>query len=138
MALPSYQITFIYYSGIPEDQRWIVSVARSWLDGGEDGIFRNAPHVIVVTGGKGQIHTKVDSVIALSYFELAAVSLGVGTTWCGMFDNVLRSVPESRKWLGIPGDHDIGYTMLFGNARVRYARSAQHGPASLNMVKGLQ
>lgn len=123
---------------LPEDRRWIADVARDWLNGGEDGIFRDAPHVVVATGGKGQVHAKVDSVIALSYFEFLAVAQGVGTTWCGMFDTVLRSVPESRRWLGIPEDHEIGYTMLFGPAGVRYARSAQHAPADVTIVGELR
>ena len=122
---------------IAAHSQWIVAVAQSWLDGGEDGIFRNAPHVIVVSGGKGQILPKIDGVIALSYFDLYASSLGIGTTWCGMFDTVLRQVPESRRWLGIPDDHEIGYAMLFGKAGIRYARSAQHAPADATILKGL-
>ncbi len=123
---------------LPEERRWIADAAQVWLNGGPDGIFRDAPHAVVVSGGSGQVHTKVDSVIALSYFEFCAVARGIGTVWCGMFDTMLRSVPESRTWLGIPGDREIGYTMLFGNPGIRYARSAQYGPASLHMVDRIQ
>ncbi len=122
---------------LPEDVRWMGSVARQWLDGGADGIFRDAPHLIVMTGGPNQVHTKVDSVIALSYFDLYASAQGIGTTWCGMFDTVLRIVPESKTWLGIPEEREIGYAMLFGKAAVRYARTAQHGPADVDIVERL-
>ncbi|MDR2893058.1 MAG: nitroreductase family protein [Deltaproteobacteria bacterium] len=123
---------------IDASRQWIVSVARLWLNRGVDGIFRNAPHIVVVSCGKEQVHPKVDSVIALSYFDLYASSLGIGTTWCGMFDTVLRQLPESRSWLGIPDDHEIGYAMLFGKTGVRYARAAQHSPAGVKILKGLQ
>ena len=122
---------------VDEEQRWIVDLARDWLNGGADGIFRDAPHVVVASAGPGQVCKIPDCLIALSYFDLYASVNGIGTTWCGMFDAVLRLVPESRKWMGIPDDHEIGYAMLFGPAGVRYARSAQHDPADVNVVERL-
>lgn len=111
---------------LPEDAGWIADMARSWRDGGEDEILRNAPHMLVVTAGPEGVCKVADCVIALSYFDLYAQANGIGTTWCGIVESVLRFFPESRKWLGIPDDHEIGYAMLFGPAGVHYARTGQH------------
>ena len=51
---------------------------------GEDIIFRGAPHLIVVSTPKDAPCKDIDGTIALSYFELYAKSLGLGTCWCGL------------------------------------------------------
>jgi Nitroreductase len=123
---------------VPEESAWLVDFARDWLDDGVDGLCRGAPHMIVVTAGPEGVCKEADCLIALSYFDLYAQANGVGTTWCGMVDAILRLLPESRKWLGIPDDHEIGYAMLFGPAGVRYPRTAQHEPEDVVFVEKLR
>ncbi len=123
---------------IPEDSSWIVDMAKSWRDGGEDEILRNAPHMLVVTAGPEGVCKVADCIIALSYFDLYAQANGIGTTWCGIVEAILRCFPESRKWLGIPDDHEIGYAMLFGPAGVHYARTGQHEAEDAAILNALQ
>lgn len=122
---------------VPERFAWLVDAAQGWLETGRDKIFRNAPHLIVATAGPGASTPVADCLIALSYFELAAQSAGVGTVWCGMVEYILELIPEARSWLNIPEDHTLGYAMLFGRAGVEYARTAQYLPEDANMVKNL-
>lgn len=122
---------------IPERYSGLVDMARLWVDAGIDAVFRTAPHLVVVTAGPRQICPEADCVIALSYFELYAQANGIGTTWCGMMDGVLRCLPESRGWLGIPDDHRIGYAMLFGPNGISYPRTTQRDQMEVAMVASL-
>ncbi|MCD7898000.1 MAG: nitroreductase family protein [Planctomycetaceae bacterium] len=123
---------------LPPEQSWLVDIAREWLDDGVDGIFRNAPHLLVVTAGPEGICKVPDCIIALSYFDLYAQANGIGTTWCGMVEAVLRYLPESRRWLGVPPDHEIGYAMLFGPAGVTYRRTVRHDDEDVLVLDRLE
>ena len=73
--------------------------------------------------------------IALSYFELFAQTLGVGTVWDGLAKWAINDLlPEFRTRLGIPDDHVIGYAMAFGKPAVQYARTVQYGPPQVHRV----
>ena len=61
---------------------------------GEDVIFRGAPHMIVVSSSLTAPCANVDPIIALSYFELYAHHLGIGTCWCGFAQACLKFYPE--------------------------------------------
>ena len=74
----------------------------------------------------------IDPVIALSYFELYAQSLGVGTCWCGIATWILEALEEFQKRLQIPKTHKLSYTMLFGMPDVKYKRCTQ--PDEINMI----
>ncbi len=102
---------------------------------GEDLIFRGAPHMLVVSTPIDAPCKDIDPVIALSYFELYAQSLGVGTCWCGLGYGVLRIIPELCKQLEIPDNYKISYVMLFGPADVEYQRSTQPEPFKIVSVK---
>ena len=102
---------------------------------GTDMIFRGAPHMIVTSSPKSAPCGNADSHIALSYFELLAQSMGIGTVWNGMIKDALHKIPELSTRLGIPDDHQLGYVMAFGKPAVRYHRTAQRGPANVTTVK---
>ncbi len=90
---------------------------------GEDLIFRNAPHLLVVSNDKKAPCTQEDGIIALSYFELYAQSLGLGTCWCGFMKTIINAIPEFCDYLEIPKENEFCYAMLFGNKSVNYTRT---------------
>lgn len=92
---------------------------------GNDVIFRHAPHMIVVSADKNAPCKEIDPVIALSYFELYAQSLGIGTLWCGFAYNTLPFSKEAIKKLEIPQNHKLSYVMLFGKPDIKYQRTIQ-------------
>lgn len=95
------------------------------LKNGIDVIFRGAPHLIAVSTPTDAPCKKIDPTIALSYFELYAQSLGVGTLWCGFADGCFRLLPELCDYIGIPNGYKLGYIMLFGIPDVKYQRTTQ-------------
>ena len=95
------------------------------LVNGEDVIFRGAPNMVVVSTPLDAPCVNIDPVIALSYFELYAQSLGVGTLWCGFAEICLQLMPELCEELKVPEGCKPSYVMLFGPSDVKYARTTQ-------------
>lgn len=92
---------------------------------GEDIIFRDCPHMVVVSAPIDAPCHREDGIIALSYFELYANSLGLGTLWCGYAQAVLKIFPEFCEYLKIPKNYSPVYCMLFGGKDVEFKRTTQ-------------
>lgn len=93
-----------------------------------DILFRNAPHLIVACSPVDAPCADVDPIIALSYFELYAQSLGVGTVWCGLVQTCLNVLPELSAELKIPQGYKPVYCMLFGYPAIKFKRIIQPEP----------
>ncbi|MBQ8887175.1 MAG: nitroreductase family protein [Candidatus Gastranaerophilales bacterium] len=102
---------------------------------GEDVIFRGAPHMVVVANHVDAPCSKEDAIIALSYFELYAQSLGIGTCWCGLGDSCMKLFPELCEYMGIPEGYKPEYSMLFGPKEVNYSRTTQPEKVSVVSAK---
>lgn len=109
----------------------IASLKRAVLNN-EDVIFRNAPHMIVVSVNKKAPCKEIDPIIALSYFELYAQTLGIGTLWCGYAYNTMPLSREVMQKFNIPKTHQLAYVMLFGYPNIKYQRCIQ--PESTNIT----
>ena len=103
---------------------------KHFLDG-EDIIFREAPHLIVAANKVTAPCAKQDAIIALSYFELYAQSLGLGTCWCGFADIAIKAFPELIEFLKIPDGYQVEYVMLFGYKNAVYQRTTQNEDVSI-------
>ena len=90
-----------------------------------DIIFRNAPHIIVACSPVDAPCADIDPVIALSYFELYANSLGLGTCWCGLAQNCFKILPKIKDFFNIPKGYKPVYVMLFGLPSLKYHRHTQ-------------
>lgn len=113
---------------MPDCQRraFFLSAGKLWKAGGWDGIFRSAPHCVIVANAKNATCVEQDPLIYLSYFELMAQARGIGTLWCGLLYWCLRDVlPDFLPRLGIPDTHQLGYAMLFGYPSINYRRTVE-------------
>lgn len=115
---------------LPKHLDFFSAFLGAW-DKGRDIIFRDAPHMLVASTPADGPSPEADCLISLSYFELLAQSMGLGTVWCGLAKWGMEIVPEIRIALGIPEEHLLGYVMMFGNPAVRYHRTVQRGPVNL-------
>lgn len=110
-------------------------VVSAW-DQGRDIIFRDAPHLLMVSVPPAVTTPDADIVIAMSYFELLAASMGIGTLWNAMIRWALSTIDvDLYRRLGIPDDHIKGYAMLFGRPAVQYPRTVQRDQALINRVQ---
>ncbi len=113
--------------GFPAGLEFFSDFVTAWEERKIDVLFRGAPHLLITSAPKSCATPLPDSLIALSYFELFAQSLAVGTVWNGLAKLAIHDLlPETLKLLGIPDDHLIGYCMSFGKPAVRFSRTVQH------------
>ena len=121
--------------GLPDGMEFFAKFLTAW-DQGRDIIFREAPHMLIASSPREATSSEADPFIALSYFELMAASMGLGTVWCGYARWALQSVvPELGRKLGIPSDHRSMYAVMFGWPAVRYARAVQREVQGLHRVR---
>lgn len=107
---------------------------NSFLNG-NDIVFRGAPHMVVVSTPVDAPCYNVDPMIALSYFELYAQSMNVGTCWCGLAEFCLLIMPELSDYLKIPQGYKASYVMLFGEPDIKFARTVQPEPFEIESVQ---
>lgn len=85
---------------------------KEW-DEGVDRIFRSAPALVVAHGPKEYGLAKVDCTIALSYLDLAATALGLGTCWAGFFMIASNESKFVQNHLSLPeGNVCVGGLMI--------------------------
>jgi nitroreductase/NAD-dependent dihydropyrimidine dehydrogenase PreA subunit len=112
---------------LPGEMDFFAGFVRLWKEKGRDIIFRDAPHLLLASAPKGAGTPLEDCLISLSYFELFAQNLGVGTVWNGFAKWALADLlPETRQRLGIPDDHLLGGAISFGPAAIGYSRTVQY------------
>lgn len=118
---------------LPAGMEFYAHFVKAWEEKQLDVIFRGAPHLVITTAPKSAASPVPDCIIALSYFELFAQSMGIGTLWNGLAKwAIFDLVPETRKLLAIPDDHIIGHAMSFGVPAMKFARTVKHGNPLIN------
>jgi Fe-S-cluster-containing hydrogenase component 2 len=122
------------HTGLPKGLEFFSGIVEA-ADRGEDVLFRNAPHLLIVSSPAAGPSPEPDCLIALTYFELLAASSGLGTVWNGLCKWALtRILPEFLAQLKVPANHTVGYMMSFGKPAVRYHRTVQRGGATINRL----
>ena len=123
-------------SEIPYVVNLFKMVCQQMKESNIDVLFRDAPHFVVVSAPQSAPSRVADMTIFLSYFELMAQSMKIGTLWNGILKRVIESIlPDLKERLGIPEDHELGYAMLFGKPAVKYQRTIERGEARVRRVE---
>lgn len=89
-------------------------------ENGIDTISRGAPGLVFTHAPKEYGLAQVDCASALSYFDLAAPSLGLGTCWAGFFMIAVSQYPPLQQALGIPEGHAAYGAMMVGYPKYKY------------------
>lgn len=92
------------------------------FESGSDVILRDAPVVIVAHAPANHRLGASTCIIALSYLDLAAPSLGLGTCWAGYFNTAAINFPPMQQALGLPAGHQPFASMMLGYPRFSYHR----------------
>ncbi|HMK37528.1 MAG TPA: nitroreductase family protein [Desulfomonilaceae bacterium] len=96
-------------------------VVNAW-EKGFDRILRGAPNVLVAHGVQSLGTAQPSSIIALTYLELAATSLGLGTCWAGYFNAAATFYPPMMEALALPQGHQSFGAMMVGYPKYVYQR----------------
>jgi nitroreductase len=103
-------------------QRYNFQILADAWDKGNNLIFRQAPHLVIAFVSKKAMMPLIDSAIALTHFELALPTFGLGGTWAGFFYLIAQFYPELPKILGLPDEHQITGGIMFGYPKFEYHR----------------
>lgn len=92
---------------------------KKW-EGGEDAVLRGAPALIIAHTNENDLYGPKTCTIALTYLELAATSMGLGTCWAGFLQLAAKSYEPLRKALGLPDGHILQGGMMVGYPKFKY------------------
>jgi nitroreductase/NAD-dependent dihydropyrimidine dehydrogenase PreA subunit len=90
------------------------------IDKGGDPLLRKAPVVIIAKAGDAALCGPQDVDIALSHFEISALSHGLGTCWAGGLYFAMQDYAPLREALEIT--ESSYYAMLLGYPKFSYKR----------------
>jgi nitroreductase/NAD-dependent dihydropyrimidine dehydrogenase PreA subunit len=106
-----------------------VAVAAPYLpttlatfDAGYDSILRNAPVLLIASAPVEAINGMVDLTLALSYLDLVAPVMGLGTCWAGLLHRAMLYSKSFKESLGVPPAHRYHYPMMLGYPKVKFYR----------------
>jgi nitroreductase/NAD-dependent dihydropyrimidine dehydrogenase PreA subunit len=102
-------------------------VVAAW-DRGLERVCRGAPHLIVAHADKNWGFGAEDTALALSYLELYAPLLGLGTCWAGYFYSAVNAYPPLAEALKLPARHKAFGAVMVGHPKFRYQRLVPRKP----------
>jgi len=109
---------------------YIPLVVAAW-DAGYDAVLRNAPALVAAIAPEETRNGMVDLTVSLSYFELAAPSLGLGTCWAGLLQHPLLSYRPLKEAMGLPDGYPHHYPMMLGYPKFKYHRLPERKPPKI-------
>jgi len=110
---------------------YIPAIIAAW-DVGYDAVLWRAPALVVASAPKEDLNGMVNLTLALSYLELAAPGMGLGTCWAGLLQGALRTWPPLQEAIGLPEGHTHHYPMMLGYPKARYFRMPERKPPKIN------
>ena len=115
-------------------QRAYHRVVAAWKKG-KDAICRAAPHLIVVHADKNWVLGPEDCASALTYLEIFAPTLGVGTCWAGYLYGAAKVYVPLFEALGVPSGHRVFGAMMVGYPKFQYHRLPLRNPPRVTWKK---
>ena len=98
---------------------------------GADLIFRNAACVLFASSPANAPCRNADPWIALSYLDLQAQSMGLGSCWCGFGVYAAKWSRSLRKMLEIPPGYRVGAVLLLGTPDEIFCRPTMPMPVDI-------
>jgi nitroreductase/NAD-dependent dihydropyrimidine dehydrogenase PreA subunit len=101
----------------------------SYREEGMDSIFRGAPNLIMALSNKDFPYGRDNAVSCLTYLELYAPSLGLGSCWAGIFEHCI-SIDNSPllKLFNIPEEKKVVGAVMVGYPKYSYKRLVDKNP----------
>ena len=91
-------------------------------DAGFDSVLRGAPVLVTAIAPGEAMNGTVDLTLALSYLDLFATPMHLGTCWAGLLQGALLNSPAVKVALGIPETHPHHYPIMVGYPELKYFR----------------
>jgi len=110
-------------------------VISAFREGGVDTILRGAPNLIITTADKDFSGARGNSISCLTYLELFAPSLGLGTCWAGFFE-YCAGMKDSPliKLFNIPEGKTITAAVMVGYPKYSYKKLVDRNPLEVTYL----
>lgn len=107
----------------------------SYRKDGYDSIFRGAPNLIMTTSDKNFPNGRENAISCLTYLELYAPSLGLGSCWAGIFEHC-AAIDNSPllKLFNIPENKKIVGAVMVGYPKYSYKRLVDRNPLDATFI----
>lgn len=113
--------------------RLYVRGAQAEVDKGRDYILRSAPALVVAYGPKKDIdRTRASGHSCLTYAELFAPTLGLGSCWAGFFEYAcFAGDTRVLNLVGVPEDKEMAGAILLGYPKFKYRNIVERNDLDL-------
>ncbi len=108
-----------------------VSFLISAWDKGTDLICHRAPHLLFAHVPTEPINDPTEAVIALTHFDIAAPSFGLGTCWAGYVIMAMAGYKPLQDFLSLPEGRKVACPMLFGYPRYKITSIPRRNPVDV-------
>ena len=131
------QIAQIAYAEAAKSTSPMMQFCTKRKNDGVDIIYRNAPSMLIAAIDLRKAIAgceTVDPIIALSYADLYAQSLCLGTLWddCAVFAG--KELPPVLEAYRIPAGYTLSFVLLLGKPAVKYQRTVQKPPDNSTII----
>jgi nitroreductase len=121
------------------DATWskmLAGMINAYREGIDEIILRGAPSLILTLADDDFYNGRENSIISLSYLELYAPSLGLGSCWAGVFEICARSENSPmNKIFNIPEKKKITGAVMVGYPKYSYKRFTDRQPLSASFYE---
>lgn len=115
-------------------QKWR-EMYPAWKERGKDGLFYNAPCVLLTVACYPKAGTgRLDAGLASANMELMAHALGLGVCYVGFFNMAASLEPELYRQLGVEEKEEVVSTLAIGYPDVTYRRTVNRKPANVTRL----
>jgi nitroreductase/NAD-dependent dihydropyrimidine dehydrogenase PreA subunit len=105
---------------------------REYERSGTDVILRGAPNIILATTMKDMPRGRENTIFSLTYLELYAPSLGLGSCWAGLLEMCLFDKYKPLLDLfKIPENKEITGVVMVGYPKYKYQRMVDRNPLTV-------
>jgi nitroreductase len=115
------------------DEKVFKRMILAWKEG-KDRVFRTANQLVILHCKSSIVPSDAAQKVYMTYFELLANSMGIGTVWAGYF-MVAANSPAIKAYLDIPEDESIYAAMMFGYPEFIYDSIPKRPPIELEFLK---
>jgi nitroreductase/NAD-dependent dihydropyrimidine dehydrogenase PreA subunit len=108
---------------------------QNYKTAGIDSILRNAPHLIIATAPKNFKNGRENTISALTYAELYATTIGLGSCWAGLFEIcAFSNYSPLMSLFNIPEDNVITGALMVGYPKYKYKKLVDRNPLKFEFI----
>ena len=117
---------------IRQEVAWVkpyAGMAKIYRETGYDVVLRDAPHLVLALAASKNPIGRDNGRYALTYTELFAPALGLGSCWAGFFEMAaFANYPPLLELIGLPEGKAITGALMLGVPKYQYQRLVERNP----------